>query len=271
MSSSLPPEILDLIVDHLHDEPTTLRACCLVSKSWIPRTRMHLFNSVKFRLFGRSTLESWMQTFPDPSTSPAHYTRSLHLSHFKVITVAISDARPWILSFSSIVDMRVITIGGDDRHLSFVQLHGLFPTLKSLRISYTFAPLSEVLDFVCSFPLLEDFSSYSVTFLDQENADEWIAPPTSPKFTGSLLFSGSSRWITRKLLSLPGGLHFSKIRVLCPIGEGDSVNQLVSTCSDTLKSISLDFYRGAFFPLSVVDQYLIVPRRRTHGRYATFD
>ena len=38
MSCPLPPEILDLIVDHLCVEQTTLNACPLVSKLWIPRT-----------------------------------------------------------------------------------------------------------------------------------------------------------------------------------------------------------------------------------------
>jgi hypothetical protein len=246
MSSSLPPEILDHIVDHLHDEPTTLRECCLVSKSWISRTRIHLFHHVEFRLSGRKSLESWMETFPDPSNSPAHYTRSLRIVRLKVIAVAISDARPWALSFHRVVDMHVITIGVNDRHLSSTQLHGLFPTLKSLRIPYSPPlPLPEVLDFVCSFPLLEDLSLCSASLRNEENDDEWNAPPTSPKFTGSLLLSGSNRGITRKLLGLPGGLHFSKIRVRSPIGEGDLTKELVSTCSDTLESLCVGVYHGA--------------------------
>ena len=36
------PEILNLIVNQLHYEPTTLRSCCLVSKPWVPRARCHL-------------------------------------------------------------------------------------------------------------------------------------------------------------------------------------------------------------------------------------
>ena len=43
-----PPEIFDLIIDHLQDEPITLKACCLVSKSWVPRSRMHIFAHVEF-------------------------------------------------------------------------------------------------------------------------------------------------------------------------------------------------------------------------------
>ncbi|KAF9642961.1 hypothetical protein BDM02DRAFT_3104213, partial [Thelephora ganbajun] len=44
----LPPEILDYIVDFLYNEPETLKQCCLVSKSWVPRTRKHLFADINF-------------------------------------------------------------------------------------------------------------------------------------------------------------------------------------------------------------------------------
>ncbi|KAF9780760.1 hypothetical protein BJ322DRAFT_1163492 [Thelephora terrestris] len=43
MSCFLPPEILDIIVDLLQNEPKTLKACCLVSKAWIYWARRHLF------------------------------------------------------------------------------------------------------------------------------------------------------------------------------------------------------------------------------------
>jgi len=74
MPCPLPPEILDLIVDHLHDEPFALRAqleiCCLVSKSWVPRTRKHLFTHLTFddSLVERSKshIELWKRAFPDP-------------------------------------------------------------------------------------------------------------------------------------------------------------------------------------------------------------
>ena len=260
MSLSLPPEILDLIIDHLHDEPTTLRACCLVSKSWIPRARIHFFNRVEFHSTG-PTIESWTEAFPDPSNSPAHYTRSLHLNNFNTVTVAISDARPWVHSFNNIIDLQVVTVGLSDHRISFTQFHGLSPTLKSLHLFYSFALLSEVLDFICSFPLLEDLSLCSVRFRAIDNADKWNDPSTSPKFTGSLLLSGSNHIITRKLLDLPGGLRFSKIRVRYPIEECNLIQELVSACSDTLESLCVEVYRGASPTGSVADQYLISRRR----------
>ncbi|KAF9642569.1 hypothetical protein BDM02DRAFT_3078319, partial [Thelephora ganbajun] len=53
----LPPEIFDYIVDFLHDTPETLKQCCLVSKSWVPRTRKYLFADIEF--FTESDLEAW--------------------------------------------------------------------------------------------------------------------------------------------------------------------------------------------------------------------
>jgi hypothetical protein len=67
----LPAEMLDHIVDHLQDTEYALRSCCLVSKSWIPRARKHLFFDIVFHTAKR--LELWKETFPDPSTSPACY------------------------------------------------------------------------------------------------------------------------------------------------------------------------------------------------------
>ena len=43
----LPEELLDYIVDLLHDRVVVLRSCCLVPKSWIPRTQRHLFTKIK--------------------------------------------------------------------------------------------------------------------------------------------------------------------------------------------------------------------------------
>ena len=47
-NSHLPAEMLDHVVDHLHDARDALRNCCLVSKSWVPRARKHLFADIWF-------------------------------------------------------------------------------------------------------------------------------------------------------------------------------------------------------------------------------
>ena len=76
-NTHLPAEMLDRVVDYLHDTRDALRNCCLVSKSWIPRTRMHLFADIEFPT--ARSLQSWKEASPDPSTSPACYVKTLHI------------------------------------------------------------------------------------------------------------------------------------------------------------------------------------------------
>ncbi len=42
-------ELIDEILDYLHDSPSALKACSLVSRQFYPRTRVHLFREVDCR------------------------------------------------------------------------------------------------------------------------------------------------------------------------------------------------------------------------------
>ena len=251
MSPPLPPEIFDLIIDHLHDEPSTLKACCRVSKSWIPRSRGHLFACVEFNSTG-TPIDLWMKAFPDPSNSPAHHTRTLCLRDPRIVS---TDTRALIRSFCHVQTLSVNTFrwGG----ISLLPFHGLSPILKSLDLSEVHGSMSEIIGLICSFPLLEDLL-FSPEIL-KTNTDGWAAPPTSPKLTGSLLLGGRNHSIVRELLNLPDGLHFSKIRVEWYIRDNDPgiVMDLVSRCSDTLETLYLRYYPLGAPPLaSTIDQSL---------------
>ena len=105
----LPTETLDHVVDLLHDTKYALRNCCLVSKSWIPRTRKHLFANVSFST--EKELESWKVAFPDPSTSPTHYTKTLFIDCVRVrVAVADAEAGGWIRGFSRVVHLKAVAI-----------------------------------------------------------------------------------------------------------------------------------------------------------------
>ena len=206
MSPSLPPEILDIIVNQLRDEPTALKACCVVSKSWIHRTRTHLFARVEFRA-PNSRIELWKKTFPDPSNSPACHTRSLSICGLSVTTAEDADTSDWIRTFHNLVYMR-LDCTAVDRQVTLTPFHGLSPTLRSLSLR---AISLEVLDLICSFPLLEDLA----LILPHCGSEVWNTPSTSPKLTGSLELRavGDIRPAVRRLLGLPGGLHFTKVTI----------------------------------------------------------
>ena len=118
----LPAEMLDLIIDHLHDTTHALRDCCLVSKLWVPRTRNHLFADIEFPT--TNSLKSWKKMFPDPSMSPAHYAKTLSVGNLGIATVTDVEAGGWIGGFSRVVHLRLGRLDfGDWSVISLVPFH----------------------------------------------------------------------------------------------------------------------------------------------------
>ncbi|KAJ3554128.1 hypothetical protein NM688_g3264 [Phlebia brevispora] len=44
--SRLPPELIDMVIDHLYNDKVTLAQCTLVARSWLSAARMHLFRDI---------------------------------------------------------------------------------------------------------------------------------------------------------------------------------------------------------------------------------
>ena len=82
----LLPELLDDVVDFLHSSGYALKSCALVSNSWAPRTRKHLF--AKIWLHCAQDLESWNAVFAGPSTSPACCTKTPVIDSPHIIAAA---------------------------------------------------------------------------------------------------------------------------------------------------------------------------------------
>jgi len=244
--SNLPSELTDHIIDLLHDSQAPLRSCCLVSKSWVPRTRMHLFAKVEFQT--AASLESWKKTFRDPSTSPACYTKTLLVDNSKVLTDADAEGNGWIGDFSRVVHFT--TVGPDpasfDRVAVLLPFHGFSPFLKSLRVHHTIFSLSQLFDPIFSFPLLEDLSITDCCCLadkagDPDEVSTTIQPASPPMFTGSLeLFMTGMIRPVHWLLSLPGGIHFRKLTLTWTCKEDISLTMaLLEKCSHTLESLDV--------------------------------
>ena len=251
MPFSIPQEIIDLVIDHLHDEPTTLKTCCVVSKAWIHQTRKYLFVNIKFHPLGRR-VGRWRATFPDPTNSPAHHTRTLSICHPQLVTAADVDT---LLTFCGVVRLNVDTDLWHDQRVSLFPLHGFSPVLRSLHLTFTSLPNPEIFNLICSFPVLEDLTLVSRT--SRRSDIRWNASSTSPKLTGSLelrLIEGIQS-ITDRLLYLPNGFNFTRIAVPW-LSQGDilSTMHLVSRCSGTLESLDIaNHLSGAFSSVPVSD------------------
>ena len=238
----LPAELLDHVVEHLHDTRDALRNCCLVSKSWIPRTRKHLFAGI--RIETERDLKKWKETFPNPSTSPARYTKTLRIECLYDITGADVEPTGWIRDFSRVVHLRLAECDG--RRDTLLPFHGFSPFIKSLDVVFNTRPLPPTFDLVLSFPLLEDLTImlYGTIIDDGDGSDGLptvIQPSNPPMFTGSLkLMIAGLKPVIRQLLSLPSGIHFWKLTVTW-IHEGDILptTALVERCSHSLESLNV--------------------------------
>ena len=239
----LPPEMVDYIIDFLHDDRKTLKKCCLLSRSWVPRTRGHLFNEVK--LDKPSSLKAWVKSFPNPANSPAHHARSLVLTGY-CVQIEGTEKSDWIQSFTKVTQFRVYGM----KNAKLDGFHNFSPTVKSLHVtSFDSAPLSSnILALVCSFPLLEDLTVSNVgtiNGIDQNGAA--FRPLTLPKFTGTLTLEGHLEVITTRMLDLPGDLHFKEIvwKVHHIETEGYEcwwMAALMKRCFHTLEYIDIDFH-----------------------------
>ena len=240
-SPYLPAELLDDVIDHLHDTKDTLRICSLVSKSWVPRTRKLLFADIRFEI--EEDMRMWKKAFPNPSTSPSRYTETLRIDCPYVVTAADAEPGGWIRDFSRVVHFKVTNYDG--RWDSLLPFHRFSPVVKSIHVELYFPPLT--LDFILSFPLLEDLT---VNFCDADDIDHGngpdelptvMQPSNPPTFTGSLdlEITGLKPFI-RQLSSLPTGIHFRNITVTWT-DEGDILPTaaLVERCSHTLESLNI--------------------------------
>ena len=262
MSSSLPQELVDLIIDCLRDDLMTLSVCCLISKAWVQRAREYLFANIEFNVYGRH-VEQWERTFPYPTNSPAHNIRVLSIPQPNLITAAHADT---LLTFCGVVRLDVDTNLLNDQWVSLAPLHGLSPVLKSFRLTFASLPNPDIFDLVCSFPLLEDLTLIARS--SRHDHPAWNGPSTSPRFTGSfeLRLREEIYPTVHQMLSLPNGLHFTSIAVSWCSGQDiKATMELVSKCPTTLESLCItNYFSGVFPPIPASRQNFYLQVENVH-------
>ena len=133
----------------------------------------------------QKNLELWKKTFPDPSTSPARYAKTLFIHCPQVITAAGAEAGCWIGGFPHVVRLVMVAWErfahewGD----TFALFHGISPIIKSLCVDFVPFSFSQLFDLILSFSLLEDLSvtgyCYSPVKLCKALMGHWPSPSWS--------------------------------------------------------------------------------------------
>ena len=142
-----------------------------------------------------------------PQTPFSPVTRYLSICHSHLSRAEHGDT---LFAFCHIVCLCVMPAFQGD-WISLVPLHGFsLAALRSLNLSFTNHEYSEILDLICSLPLLEDLGLNSGS--RRREREWWNTPSTSPRLTGPLDLHSTREGIqpiTRRLLDFPNGLDFA--------------------------------------------------------------
>lgn len=157
MSTLNVPELVDIIIDYLHDDRRSLASCALVAHQWVPSSRHHLFASV--------TLPStrwlrFLELLDSSFTTISPHVRALTLTddqeNLEPLTQSIAHLATHLLAITSLslemMDWRTLSRDCTATLSSFHQITYLH--LSCVR----FITGDDVVDLIHSYPLLEEFS-----------------------------------------------------------------------------------------------------------------
>ncbi|KAF7354059.1 hypothetical protein MVEN_01093100 [Mycena venus] len=162
-SPILPPEVIDLIIDNLHDQPSTLRACSLVGRNWLDGSRHHLFNRIY--LTARN-----LGVFRDLLKSPSN-TLSFHLRHLHATGFQAPDLIQLLPLLPALSHLHWLSIYRNlILHDDAVLGAGTFPLIRSLTLSRTsFTSRPGLSDFLSRFPSLKKLALDPVSVSQRES------------------------------------------------------------------------------------------------------
>lgn len=159
--ANLLPEIIDMVIDHLHDDRASLRACASVSRNWLPACRFHLFRTLTVNDVEGDACFKDLSSFLHGHPQIPPFVRELYVMGTPGSTpsIALLGLGTLIAGLPNVHTLKLHNIKW--HHLSN-SADGLPFTqgLKRLHISSTkiFGGTRPIFDIIALFPALEGFS-----------------------------------------------------------------------------------------------------------------
>ncbi|KAK0200558.1 hypothetical protein DFS33DRAFT_166470 [Desarmillaria ectypa] len=246
--TSIPQELVDMIIDEVGDNKESLQACALASRAFYPRASAHLFERIRLRAF-----EKRFDAFRDlchQNPRLAQLVKSLHIIHRR------EDANLWlseIIRNVSALTLEQVVLAGCTQLPSFNKLtmlrlidvklprvpqaHELFKNIPRLeRLILESISLPEKEDFAPS----ESPPPVSEHYLDDRDCIHLRELVLRPDHT---LLQGSSAFVYR---SRAYGVSFSQLEKLTFEGVYNAygyraLEEIVDTAAESLVSLDMSF------------------------------
>jgi len=238
----LPPEIVDHIID-LTNNHRTLQACSLVAKSWVCRSRVHLFRDVV--LFSH---RRWQRVMPVGENSPATYTRTLTMGQSGTPQgkwINIDNLYPFLSHLRDFKNVENLILDGWEPHGfsegGLKKYFGHFGEhLRSLELGGQRMSPESFIILLGLLPNLEDLSVKERI----EGSETTRIPSVLPKLSGRLTIRVHTTSLFPTLCKF--ALRF---RVICLQEHRHDYQQLIDACAGTLvdfRAMSLDYGQLSF-------------------------
>ena len=245
--------MIDVIIDHLHDDIQSLRACSLVCKSWTRSSRFHLFSTLTVSRL--SAVERLLKSAP----AIIPFIRHLHLRRLLWDIIL-----PLLVGFKSI---KSLTTTGLDTHRLDAHVLSDFCCNFSAAVvvqldDAVFDDADQLVRFICAFPRLQRLAINCMGLPDEFGSD--LPPPTafslSPHLHDLELDDVCMDPVLDWLLSLPDRPALRAVRLRPTIfNNSDTITMLLLALGDSLETflISTSIADGMFvvFPTLIHTAY----------------
>ena len=247
----LPQELVDYIIDFLHDDSRTLIQASLVSRAWVGRTRSHLCEPLKITLPKLFSL--------DLSHLPplCGYVKALHFTwpeapiDLSAVLGCFEQSGPRILALHSCEqsDLDEQTIRRSFAKfpcasITTLELHEVSPIYRTLLVLLSLFPNVDDLTISVGRWWEEISGSDLWEYEDDEDNDETAQQISSPRLRGSFKFfdpPGHGHWgfyrgkLLHTLAALP--LQFQTVSLDVKEQSGNEISTFLNSCSETVRRV----------------------------------
>lgn len=265
MSRQFPQELVDEVIDNL-DSSRDLRACSLVSSTWLERSRRKLFAKVFLNTWN---FDKWRRNIPPGPNGISAYVHSLTLRQARSIVSLEPETLMTIMdhltSFRRLKTLVLQDVNFDDLFdgPSLTECFGHFgASVDSLSLHGIRTDTSTLLFFVNLFPGLNCLTISSPILSDE------VAELPEGVLRGTLRLSylgAQSDTLLNGILLIP--LQLEDISITrSQVADPEILNRFIETCAPTLKKLELiHVTSGAQYSDCVWAASLMITRQVTTG------
>jgi hypothetical protein len=253
----LPQELIDHIMNMLHDDLQTLKSCSLTCKPMFASSRHLIHQTLSITTRNNQSVLTREEKSRHQRSEPSdielrfisymgecgllQYTRRIYIRVLRAFTPDILS--PHLHHFQSLDRVHTLTIEHCDL-TAWTNYHRdtfahFYPTLTSLTLRRPFGHYRLLLQFVLRFPNLE---SLCLEWLVNGRPDSTPLPTIDqpPPFHGHLRLAGydtAARWLTEVTNEHPNGINFRSVEL--EEFYGANAHYVLKACANTLAELTI--------------------------------